>query len=67
MMKITQRKQLKLKSMAKLLLVLSTVNPITHYVIVYDLGYSSRVSCRYNINGELEKQIYHQTEVICKS
>lgn len=25
------------------------------------------MSCQYTVNRELEKQIYHQTEVICKS
>lgn len=32
-MKITQRKQLKLQSMPKLLLVVSTENPFTHFVV----------------------------------
>lgn len=68
MMKITQSKQLKLKSMTKLLLGLSTANLITHYIILYyDHSYCSRVSCQYSVNRELEKQIYHHTATVCKS
>lgn len=35
--------------------------------MLYDHGYCTRVACQYTVNKELEKQIYHHTEITYKS